>query len=388
MCIVKKYIKLAYIYAYMMKKNKQPLFIAATRQNDGKTMVSLGLYQALYERLGSLGYMKPVGQQYRVIDNEKIDKDALLFKKVFRIDDKLRDMSPIAVEKGFTLKAIQEQNVASLVKRIKDAEANLYQSNDYLLIEGTGHAGVGSVFSLSNAVCAKVLNANALLVAIGGIGKAIDEIMLNKALFDQEKVNLKGVIINKVREDKLEKVEKSLSTYCSRQGLKIYGYIPFIDALIKPTIAGIFEFLKEDVISGECNLLNKVDQVMIGDMSPHDIFDSLNKETLLIVPTNREGVIMTALLGNIVNKNEKNKLAGVIFTGKRPPHQNIIDLMKQTNTPALIARDNSYEVTQKINSLLVKLRHEEYDKIEAIKNLIKKHVNIDAILKDYYDISL
>ena len=40
-------------------------YIGATRQNDGKTVISLGLMKALGKRVKSVGYMKPVGQQFR-----------------------------------------------------------------------------------------------------------------------------------------------------------------------------------------------------------------------------------------------------------------------------------------------------------------------------------
>ena len=84
------------------------VFVAATRQNDGKTMVSLGLFQAFLQRFKKVGYMKPVGQQYRLIDNEKIDKDAVLFKEVYQLTDNLKEMSPVAVPRGFTKKFIEE----------------------------------------------------------------------------------------------------------------------------------------------------------------------------------------------------------------------------------------------------------------------------------------
>ena len=364
-----------------MNKN---LFIAATRQNDGKTMVSLGLFNALNEKLNNLAYMKPIGQQYRVIDGNKIDKDALLFKKVFRLEDHLKTMSPIAVDRGFTAKSIKKGNNQELILKLKNAQNELLKNHEYHLYEGTGHAGVGSVLNLSNASTAKILNSDVLLVSIGGIGKALDEIMLNKALFDKEKVQLKGVIINKVREDKYDHIKENIDIFCQRNKIKVYGYIPFIEALIRPTIAGIFEFLNEEIISGENFLLNQVNQIRIGDMSPHEMFDTLTHNTLLIVPSNREGLVMTALLDNIVNKAEKNKLSGVIFTGNRPPHKNIINLMQQCNMPALISKDTSYDISKKITTHLVKIRYEEYEKIETTKRIIQEHVDIDSIINDYY----
>ena len=47
-----------------------------------------------------------------------------------------------------------------------------------------------------------LLGSKVILVTKGGIGKPIDEVALNKALFDKEGVELLGVIINKVLPEK------------------------------------------------------------------------------------------------------------------------------------------------------------------------------------------
>ena len=123
---------------------------------------------------------------------------------------------------------------------------------------------------------------------------------------------------------------------------------------------------------------------MIGDMAPHDAFSVLGLDTLLIVPANREGLIMTALLGNLVPDAQQFSLSGVIFTGGYSPHMNVMNLIKKSDIPVLIVNENSYQIAQKINQLLVKLRHEEADKIAMVKTLVQEHVDIDGILNDYY----
>ena len=48
-----------------MKNTTTPrVFIAATRQNDGKTTPSLGLIAALQGYFPRVGYIKPVGQRF------------------------------------------------------------------------------------------------------------------------------------------------------------------------------------------------------------------------------------------------------------------------------------------------------------------------------------
>src|SRR5215468_9288076 len=133
------------------------VFIAATRQNDGKTTMSLGLVALLQKFYHRIGYIKPVGQRFVEIEEQKIDEDTVLMDAVFRLNCPLVDMSPIAVEPDFTRKYLESANREALVQRIENSFDRVAWEKDFVLCEGSGHAGVGSVFDLSNAHVAKIL---------------------------------------------------------------------------------------------------------------------------------------------------------------------------------------------------------------------------------------
>lgn len=185
-----------------MKNSTTPrVFIAATRQNDGKTTTSLGLIAALQQTFPRIGYIKPVGQRFVEIAEQKIDEDTVLMDSVYGLNCPLVDMSPIAVEPDFTRKYLETANNEALVRKIQNAFDRVAWEKDFVLCEGSGHAGVGAVFDLSNAQVAKHLGCKVIIVSRGGIGKPIDEVALNQALFEKEGVEVIGVIINKVLEE-------------------------------------------------------------------------------------------------------------------------------------------------------------------------------------------
>jgi BioD-like phosphotransacetylase family protein len=72
------------------------VFIAATRQNDGKTTTSLGLIAALQKHFPRIGYIKPVGQRFVEIEEQKIDEDSVLMDShpPFLPNRKDRSVSP------------------------------------------------------------------------------------------------------------------------------------------------------------------------------------------------------------------------------------------------------------------------------------------------------
>src|SRR5712692_9383801 len=243
------------------------IFIAATRQNDGKTTVSLGLIAALQQHYPRVGYIKPVGQRFVAIEEQNIDEDTVLMDSVYRLNCPLVDMSPIAVEPDFTRRYLQSSNNEALVKKIQKAFDRVAWEKDFVLCEGSGHAGVGSVFDLSNAQVAKILEAKVIIVSQGGIGKPIDEVALNQALFEKEGVAIIGVILNKVLQTKVDYVTDFARRGLKRKGLDLLGVIPHQSILSSPTLDQVREGLNAEVLNHSKQLLNPVDDVIVGAMA-------------------------------------------------------------------------------------------------------------------------
>src|SRR5215203_4793957 len=219
-----------------MNSETPRVFIAATRQNDGKTTTSLGLMAALQKIYPRIGYIKPVGQRFVEIAEHKIDEDTVLMDSVYNLDCPLVDMSPIAVEPDFTRRYLESANYDALAKKIQKAFDRVAWEKDFVLCEGSGHAGVGSVFDLSNAQVAKTLGAKVIIITSGGIGKPIDEVSLNQALFEKEGVKIIGVILNKVVGEKVDYITEFARRGLKRKGLELLGVIPHQRILSSPTI--------------------------------------------------------------------------------------------------------------------------------------------------------
>ena len=176
------------------------IFIAATRMDDGKTTTSLALFAALRSYTPNVGFIKPVGQRFVEVEGHQIDEDSVLLDKIFDVKVPIKAMSPIAIHPTFTRDFLDDptKNHKVVVDQMCRAFDRAAFEKEYVIIEGTGHAGVGSVFNLSNADVARHLKAKVIIVARGGIGRPIDEIALNQALFAQAGVEVIGAIINKV----------------------------------------------------------------------------------------------------------------------------------------------------------------------------------------------
>lgn len=354
-------------------------YIGATRQNDGKTVISLGLMEALGKRVKSVGYMKPVGQQFINIRGELIDKDVVLMAEIYNLKDKLSSMSPVAIPRGFTKDYINHPDRKQLRDKIIKSFHTIARDKDIVLIEGTGHAGVGSVFDLSNAKVAKICRAKVIMVSLGGVGRPIDEILLNKAMFDQKGVEILGVIINKVRKDKFDKVNTLVRKSLHARGIEVLGVIPFVPILSTPTMGEILRAIEGRLISGEKRLGVQAGRYVIGAMPPSTAFDYFKKRYLLITPGNREDIILAAISHSLADDKTEALLTGIIITGKIMPHQNILNLIKKTGFPLIAVDDDTYTTTSKITNLNFKIKPEDRTKVLKIQSLVERYVDIDKI---------
>lgn len=356
------------------------IYVAATRQNDGKTAVSLGLMCLLRRVYSRVAYMKPVGQQYRLVRGQKIDKDAVLMSQIFSLTDDLCDMSPIAIPRGFTESYIENPNRAELEGRVTKAFENLERNNDFVLIEGTGHAGVGSVFDLSNAHVAKLLNAKVILVSCGGIGKPIDEICLNQAQFQQMGVEVLGVIVNKIAEDKYEKTQSILQKGLQQKGIEYLGGIPFDQLLSYPMVSELFDDLGGTLLSGERGMDKVVEQFIIGDFVAGDAAGIIRGKTLLIVPGNRDDLISAAM--SVPQGRSKGfEISGVVASYGKRPDQTIIDLFEKVGIPLILVEEDSFSVASKISTMVFKVRPGDTEKVSETELLIDKFIDVRRISK-------
>src|SRR5437762_6641818 len=256
------------------------IFIAATRQNDGKTTASLGLLSALQKVHPRIGYIKPVGQRYVEIVEQKIDEDTVLMDRIFRLNCPIVDMSPIAVELDFTRKYLESSNYDALVRRIQKAFDRVAWEKDLVLCEGSGHAGVGSVFDLSNARVAKLLGAKVIIVTQGGIGKPIDEVSLNQALFEKEGVEIIGVILNKVLGKKIDYITEFARRGLKRKGLDLLGVVPHQPILSQPTMDLIREELGAELLNSPRESPNSVQEVLVRAMGVQNALHLFKKGLL------------------------------------------------------------------------------------------------------------
>ena len=363
------------------------IFVAATAQHVGKTTSTLGLVANLQERGIKTGYCKPVGQEFITRDGVVADKDAWLFSKFigFEIEPNLH--SPVIVGRGVTKKYIENPKLFHFTDQIKKAAKRLSEQFDVVVYEGTGHPGVGTVIDLSNARVAKMLNAGVIMIVEGGIGSTIDRLNMSLALFRQHHVPLLGVIVNKVKPEKIDTVKYYLTKKFAERDLPLLGILPYDQNLSFPIMATIKQAVDGKVILNGEFLNNPVQEILAGSLVDTEEIN-IEQNILLVASIKRlnEAVEKIKEISKIKNL-EKSPISGVIVTGdgRHAKWYDEADLnnpyFRRHNIPVLSTELDTYGSVVKISRIEVKINTRTPWKVNRAIKLIREHVNFDLLLE-------
>ena len=358
------------------------IYVAATSQHVGKTTSTLGLV-ALMKSLGiEVGYCKPVGQKFVDIRNIQVDKDAFLFADVMKFELDSLVHSPVILGKGATEKFLDNPEAYSHFQtNILKAKEVLDDFYEMVIYEGTGHPGVGSVVGLSNADVANLLQAGVIIVVEGGIGSTIDMLNLCLAEFERKNVPLIGVIVNKVRPDKIEKIRKYMKLWLDKKGLPLLGVMPYDRSLAWPLMSTITKAIRGQVLFNKHRLTNKIEDYLAGSLIGMETLKS-SKDLLLLVSSQRVDTAIQKIkrMSNMMKQGE-SPLSGIILTGLADMEEETLQYIKQHQIPVVRSPLDTYGSVTQISRIEVKINRRTPWKIDRAIEMIKENVDFNLILE-------
>ncbi len=360
---------------------RKHIYVAATSQHVGKTTTTLGLVAGLLNQGKNVGYCKPVGQQFLDINNLRVDKDTLLFSDLIQFDLNPELHSPIILGRGATQMYLDNPHKFDLHKRILTASEKLSALHDIIIFEGTGHPGVGSVADVSNAEVAKLLNAGVVMVVEGGIGNTIDKLNLSLGLFREQGVPIIGVIINKIRPDKIEKIGHYVNKWLQVNKLPLLGLVPYDQSLAHPLIKTISKAISGKIAYGQEYVNNKVEDIIAGSLVEYK--ELKKSQDLLLVTSNRS---LHNAIRKISGMSEtlglsKSPLSGIVVTGHGKLNNMAKSYIEKHHIPVIQTSLDTYEAVLKISRIEVKINRSTPWKIRRAIELIEQHVDLDKIIK-------
>ncbi|MFA5700533.1 MAG: AAA family ATPase [Desulfuromonas sp.] len=361
------------------------LFIAATGQHCGKTTISLSLLHLARKKYSRVGFIKPLGPKPALFNGIVADKDAALMARILGQEDLIGLMSPLVLHPGDTQKVLRKElDVATMRAQICAACAELESKCDFLIIEGAGHCGVGSVLGISNAQMAKMLDAPVLMISGGGVGSVIDSVYLNLALFEREQAQVRALLANKIVPEKREMVLDLLQLGFAQHPFSVIGGFNYQPILANPTMRRIARILNLEIHGEQDSAEKIVHHVQVGAASTQRVTELLRDATLAIVTSSRDELLVT--LSVLYQMPEyRSKIAGLLIPGRQPVGKITQQIIDRSNIPYMRTCEfSTSDLYLKINDDVSKITHEDTEKIALVHELAEKRFDFEVFEQQFF----
>lgn len=360
------------------KLGNKAIYIATTEPDSGKSIVSLGLMQSLLGRAAKVGYFRPIIDDFKP---GEIDNHINTVSTYFNLDIKFEDA--YAFKRSEIIRKTNENKDGEIISRIIEKFKALEERFDFILVEGTGFTGEGSIKEFDiNVLIAKNLGVPAIIMA-SGIGKTLDEFVGNLQMafdtFKEKGVEVLAVIANKVEPQNQSLVVSELEKYLPSE--VIVSAIPLNPLLANPSIKEIVETLNAKVLFGHAFINNQAGNYSVGAMQLHNYLLHLKENALVITPGDRADIILGALQANI--SDNYPSISGIVLTAGLVPENSIIKLIEGLSevVPIISVEGGTFSVTNSLGSIKSQIYAENKEKIITSINDFEKHVKVDALVE-------
>ena len=356
------------------------LFIAAIDKNSGKTTTSICLMHLARKKYRRVGFFKPFGGQTVTFRKTIVDKDVALMTQVFDLKNSPGIMSPVVLSRDTTHQVV-DGNISpdDLREKIIRAYGILEKECDFIIVEGSGHPGVGAVMQLSNARIARILGIPALLVTGGGLGNVVDRLAMIMALFEKERVDVRAILVNRLIPEKRERSLDYLGRSLRNETFRIIGGFDYQPILANPTLQRISLLLGIPVQGNHRELQKIIFKVFVGAASTHRVTELLQEPTLILVTSSRDELLVT--LAHLYGMPQYRPLiVGLVIPGAVPVSPITQQILDKSRIPYLRDENRtSTDLYQIIDRDVSKIVADDTEKLDLIRYLADQSFDFDTI---------
>lgn len=330
------------------------LFLGSVVERSGKSMVALGLAKNCPVKIG---YFKPFKEVVMSLDGRVVDQDAYLMKKALGLPFDEEQLCPLTYD---IYRPVEMDDILRSFEAVKG-------NAEMMLVEGTRDITTGCMGSVSGMAIAQAVDADVVLVSSAQL-PALDKICMLRRVMEQYPLHFRGVILNQAEDLKMGKL-------LEKRGIPVLGSIPPVKDLRTFRVREVAEALGAEVLNGDRGMDEVVERVMIGAMTPETAMMYMRRVSrkAIITGGDRADIQLAAL---------STDTACLVLTGGLYPPKPVIAKAYEVGVPVLVTRHNTMEAAEMIDHLIARIDPGDRSKIDRIAEVVKKHVDLDAIWSD------
>ena len=338
----------------------------------GKTLVVLALVDHLAGTAGRVGYLRPV---IPLPDDDRTD----LVRS--RLGPHGGEDVVELVSAAELADMVAESRVDELVATTLEAYHDLLERCDVVVVDGPDHTGVVGTRDLElDATLIGDLGTPVLAVVKGtdrrpsAIADAVG--VAHDRLTDIGATHL-GTVVNRVATDIIDEVREAVADAHVPVGL-----VPEDPLLAVPTVAEVFHAIgAERVPTNDTPIDDErpVTNIRVGAMSMPNMIDRLDDGTLLLVPADRTGPILAALVADVTPTLPS--VAGIVLTGGFELDDRVAALLAgvHSTVPVGAVDGDTFETAAAVADVPSVIHPHHHGKVRRALDLAAEHLDLDEV---------
>ena len=354
------------------------LYITATDAASGKTVVALGVAEAMSRRVRRLGVFRPV-----VPGGGAVDPVVELIRTRYRIDEPYEDCV------GTTYDAVH-LDPARAVETIVDRYRALAARCEAVVVVGSDFTDAANTteFGFNANVAANL--ALPVLLVVGGMERTPQDVAAVVRVSRQELTRLHAtelaVIVNRVEPGEQDAVRREVATVFGPETDEVANplvfTIPEVPGLTAPTIRDLARAADGRLISGDEALLDReAASLVVAAMSLPNVLDRLTEGVAIIAPGDRTAGLVPGLLAAHEAANFP-ALSGVFLTGGFTLPASVSRLLEGVSSPLPIIASGEDTLPTALHLAAVRgeITADHPGKVETALGAFARGVDTSALL--------
>jgi phosphate acetyltransferase len=355
------------------------LYITATEERSGKSVIVLGVMQMLKKELHRVALFRPIIND-PTEDSE--DQDISLILNYFNLDLDYEASYGCTLRVAYEL--INSGREDDLHDLILKKYSQLVEGYDFVLIEGTDFRGQDTTFeSEINSDIAANLGAPMLLISSGrkkSVEEMIRQVQVSIDSHKEKGNTLIACIINRAPEGLTSKILSDIrKRYHPDEGLPFY-VIPENPALANPTVGDVARWLDGSIMYGAAGLNAIVSDYVVAAMRVENFLEYISPQCLVITPGDRSDIILASLSAR--SSSSYPEVSGIVLTGGLVPSDTIRKLIEGWSgspVPIICVKGHTYRVIQQLYELYGHIEAGDRQRIATALGDFSKHVRVQEL---------